>query len=296
MVVKLRFLKDPFVGVFIKSPIEIGKIFPHETLIGNKIIIAGITVDLNEFIDKNIIEEIKEVIPSNIYHKYDFESGAREFFGGEIDKMNKVIKFRFIKDLCDWRLGTVLLSKGHEFMVASYDDKIQINGLSESISNLIRYNYIEEILPNKKPISSEENTNIEEDIYSKKYNIYEILTFIPNLPTNTIYKCSLDSNEWTPTFSDKSLKLTKGSERYIEEVYSLKEILEATYTIVKPVEEVKETWIEIETYKDLCSAIVNKKMIRLGDGKPSSDYNDEQIETFFGALSHGVFKIAYLEE
>lgn len=159
-----------------------------------------------------------------------------------------------------------------------------------------RLGYIEEILPNKKPISSEENTNIEEDIYSKKYNIYEILTLIPNLPTNTIYKCSLDSNEWMPTFSDKSLKLTKGSERCIEEVYYLKEILEATYTIIKPIEEVKEKWIEISCSKELCSAISNGKTIRVGNGAPMEKYNNKQITTLFGALNEGIVKLEYLEE
>lgn len=130
--------------------------------------------------------------------------------------------------------------------------------------------YLEEILPDEKPISSEENTNIEEDIYSKKYNIYEILTLIPNLPKDTKFKCSLNYNEsWYPCVTEKTLVDELEGNDSIDEYYELKDILEATYTIVKPVEieEVKEKWVEIKNSRELCHSIVKDNTIKIMDEK-----------------------------
>lgn len=125
-------------------------------------------------------------------------------------------------------------------------------------------------MSDEKPISSEENTNIEEDIYSKKYNIYEILTLIPNIPKDSKFKCSLNYNEsWYPCVTEKTLVDEFEGNDSIDEYYELKDILEATYTIVKPVEieEVKEKWVEIKNSRELCHNIVKDNTIKITDEK-----------------------------
>lgn len=216
-------------------------------------------------------------------------------FSNNIDiRINKERRFKFIKDLnFD---GKIIANNGMTFTT-----NVLLNvfgGVVLSIDYLLRKGYIEEILPDKKPISSEENTNIEEDIYSKKYNIYEILTLIPNLPIGTNFKSSLDKKNEVSWISSKCGNYLVDANNLvnIQDVFNLKHILEATYTIVKPVEEVKETWIRITDADKLCSAIVRNKKIRIkNDLILGENYDDTIIETIYKELWNGR-KVEYLEE
>ena len=99
-----------------------------------------------------------------------------------------------------------------------------------------------------------------EDIYDKKHNIYEILSLLPNLPIDTIFNSSLDDRDW---FMGNDMKSLVDDCKYpIESEFYLKDILDATYTIVKPKQEA-QTWVEIRTNQELCNAVVNERKIKI---------------------------------
>lgn len=234
--------------------------------------------------------------------------------------MSKTRKFRVLKDMMVSMSYPRIISSE---TILSLTDLGVVNGFNSfwcneykfiirDLKTIISMGYLEEILPDKKPILSDRISTEElannlkqmndalneksENPYGRKIYLAEVFHALTNhdvlIKDKYGYVWDYDKiDETFYTYDDKKDTIV------ITDKYTLKEILEFQFDVIpKPVEEVKEKWVEIETHKDLCNAIVNKKMIRLGDGKPSNEYNDKQIETLFEALEHGVFKIEYLEE
>lgn len=220
-----------------------------------------------------------------------------------INPESKIRKFKVLKsfEINDWCVyeGDVILLAGN---ILRTSDGHYLAHISYYPIEVLFNNYcIEEILPDEKPILTEENMNIEENIYSKKYNIYEILTLIPNIPKDSRIECSLDNHVWDIAEEENTLIIWDSEvKRYnsinIEDIYSLKQILEATYTLVKPIEEVKEKWVRITDADKLCGMIVRKKKIRIKDDLILGEhYDDTTIETIYKELWNGR-KVEYLEE
>lgn len=181
------------------------------------------------------------------------------------------------------------------YTIETYDYNFDVADLK----TMIRMGYLEEISPNKSLILNEEketgNMNLTtEDIYDKKHNIYDTMMLLEKMPKGTIVKNEYDENTWILSKNGKTLY----SDGYfnIEDNYDLLDILYMTFTFVKPQEEKIEKWVEINNSRELCKAIANGKTIRFGNGEPIDKYNDKQIDTLFIALTHGLFKIEYLED
>lgn len=231
-----------------------------------------------------------------------------------INPENKIRKFKVLKsfEINDWCVyeGDVILLVGNIWRT-SYGHYLA--HISYYPIEVLFNNYcIEEILPDEKPISSEKHTNIEDDIYSKKYNIYEILTLIPNIPKDSRIECSLDNHVWDIAEEENTLIIWDSEvKRYnsinIEDIYSLKQILEATYTLVKPVEEVGEKWTPINTRLEL--------FIKIREGKKIKEYTitekytaeatiysicgdsiPEGIWNIFGKFGNTNYFVEYLED
>lgn len=201
--------------------------------------------------------------------------------------------YQFTKDAYVLFSDKKVAPKGFAFKhdISKHGYIVNINGCEVYLLDAIRNGYIEEILPDEKPISSES-----ENPYGRQIYLAEAIHALTNhdvlIKDKYGYIWDYDKIDETFYTYDES-----GYTIVITDKYTVKELLEFQFDVIpKSIEETKSKWVEIETHKDLCNAIANKKMIRLGDGKPTNEYNDKQIETLFGALSHGVFKIEYLEE
>jgi hypothetical protein len=149
----------------------------------------------------------------------------------------------------------------------------------------LKCGYLEEIVEDTKNI--EETENVLD--YNKKYNIYEAMNLLKN---NDLKMVDIhDYTHWT--YLEGNLYSTWSNVR-IEDIWKLEEVLNMTFTLVKPEEEKDEKWIKIETNHELCTAIVKEKKIRFNGVIQKEIYNS-QIPTLFDALCVG-WLIEYLED
>lgn len=210
--------------------------------------------------------------------------------------MNESRKFRVLKDFT-LVLGTsIVVRRFKKGEIFDYNHMINID-------DLLSDNTIEEILSDKKPISSEEGEKEMLD-YDRKYNIHEVFTLLKSMPQFTLVKDNWDY--YTPFYYDKyeqTLINFNDRSKKVEHLFRLEELLNMTFTLVKPVEEVKEKWIRIEHGKQLCDCVVKNMMTRVlnqnGDLVYKRDtYDERYIHTLFQYLtdSYSGYAIEYLEE
>lgn len=163
--------------------------------------------------------------------------------------------------------------------------------------------YLEEILPDKKPILSEENKEMLD--YERKYNLYEIMKLLEKMPYNTLVVNDYDECLWYLNDNERNLSTRSthdNRESNITDEYKLLDIMYMTFTLVKPVEEVKEKWVRINNHKDLATAISKGKEIVAFNTHTKVTtirtrvFTDRIIDKLFEQLEYNYIEIKYLEE
>lgn len=169
---------------------------------------------------------------------------------------------------------------------------ISNNFLITDLKFLLSTGYLEEILPDKKP-----NLTESENPYGRQIYIAEAIHALANhdvlIKDKYGYIWDYDKIDETFYTYDDDNKDTI----IITDKYTLKEILEFQFDVVpKPVEEVKEKWIKVQTNSELCSCIIKGKTIKAQGFvyKPEDLKASVLIDAIFDEIKHG--GVWYLEE
>lgn len=179
--------------------------------------------------------------------------------------MNETRKFRVLKDM--------MVSMGYPKIIPSetilsLTDLGVVNGFNsfwcneykfiiKDLKAIIKMGYLEEIIPDKKPILIES-----ENPYGRQIYLAEAIHALTNhdvlIKDKYGYIWDYDKiDETFYTYDDNKDTII------ITDKYTLKEILEFQFDVVpKPVEEVKEKWIKVQTSSELCSCIIKGKTIK----------------------------------
>lgn len=173
------------------------------------------------------------------------------------------------------------------------------------INYLIKEGYLEEILPIKTQNLSESDSILD---YEKKYNMWDATHLMKNHDVQMIDSKFGFVWEYYPRYKTLNTEPINGVgikliESLFEGDFGYVDSLDLTFTLVKPVEEVKEKWVRIEHRKQLCDCVVKNMMTRVlnqnGDLVYKRDnYDERYIHTLFQYLTDSCsgYAIEYLEE
>lgn len=173
--------------------------------------------------------------------------------------------------------------------------------LGSTINFLLSDGYIEEILPNENAILSGETETGSMLDYDRKYNIHEAMNLLKNndlkMVDNSFHNC-----EWMYC---EDGELINKENCWLHELYKLEEILNMTFTLVKPKEEKVEKWVEITSRTQLFKMIRDGKRIREiksidANKSQAREYDStklmDDIWNIFGKFGVNGYHVEYLED
>jgi hypothetical protein len=166
------------------------------------------------------------------------------------------------------------------------------------LPELIENGFIEEITPNENVNLSDGKESESVLDYDRNYNIHEAVNLLKNNDLKMV-----DSNYYAHWIYKEGDLVSDYSGTNIRECWKTEQILNLTFTLVKPQEEKVDRWIEIKNSRELCNAIVYNKIIGVFDKNDDTmryrmdgEYEDSKISYLHECLRFGICVLKYLED